>query len=243
MSRSKSLQQNKPFDKTSSNDSRRTFLKKASAATFTFAVAKMFPVSPFPDDETKSGKAAEEVPWFRKITRWGQTNITEKDPIIYDIEWWRQQWKNTQVQGVIINAGGIVAYYPTKVPLHYKAKYLGDRDLFGDLCKAAHEDGLVVFARMDSNRANEDFYKAHPDWFAIDRDGKPYRAAELYITCVNSPYYETHIPSILTEISNLYHPEGFTDNRCSGLGRESICYCENCKKSFFKKTGKALPRE
>lgn len=244
MKRSKLTPLNKLSENHSSDNSRRSFLKKASAATFTIAGSAIIPSTPSFSQSPVSGKAEEEnIPWFRKITRWGQTNITEKDPIIYDIEWWRQHWKNTQIQGVIINAGGIVAYYPTKIPLHYKAQFLGDRDLFGDLCKAAHKDGLVVFARMDSNRANEEFYKVHPDWFAIDKNGKPYRAGELYITCVNSPYYQEHIPAILTEISNLYHPEGFTDNSWSGLGRESICYCENCKKSFLKKTGKALPKE
>jgi len=100
----------------------------------------------------------------------------------------------------------------------------------------------VVFARMDSNRANEDFYKAHPDWFAVDANNKPYRAEDLFITCINSPYYREHIPAILTEIWNLYQPEGFTDNSWSGLGRNSICYCENCQRDFFNKTGKQIPR-
>ena len=102
-------------------------------------------------------------------------------------------------------------------------------------------DGLAVFARMDSNRAHEEFYKAHPDWFAIDEKGNPYKAGDLFITCINSPYYNEHIPSILTEISKLYKPEGFTDNSWSGLGRDSICYCENCKKDFFEKTGHEIP--
>jgi len=222
-------------------DSRRSFLKKATGATITLANTNLFAFSP--GTSPQWDQALQTTPWFRRITRWGQTNITEKDPIIYDITWWRNHWKRTHTQGVIINAGGIIAYYPTKVPLHYKAEYLHGRDLFGDLCRAAHEDGLVVFARMDSNRAHEEFYKAHPDWFALDRDGKPYRAGDLYITCVNSPYYNEHIPSILTEIANLYHPEGFTDNSWSGLGRDSICYCENCRKSFRGKTGKEIPRE
>jgi hypothetical protein len=223
-----------------SDNSRRSFLKKATAAAVTLAGANL--AAPTAEGAVKGIVPQNEIPWFRRITRWGQTNITEKDPIIYDIGWWRNHWKNTQTQGVVVNAGGIVAYYPTKIPLHYKAQYLQGRDLFGDLCKAAHEDGLVVFARMDSNRANGEFYKAHPDWFAIDENGKPYRAADLYITCVNSPYYNRHIPSILTEIANLYHPEGFTDNSWSGLGRESICYCENCKKSFQDRTGKEIPK-
>ena len=221
-------------------NSRRIFLKRAAAATVTIASSNLLSIAT--ESIGRKVLPAEEIPWYRRVTRWGQTNITEKDPAHYDIKWWRNHWKNTKTQGVIINAGGIVAYYPSKVPLHHQAQYLGGRDLFGDLCRAAHDEGLVVFARMDSNRAHEEFYKSHPDWFAIDGEGKPYKAGDLFITCVNSPYYNDHIPAILTEVWQLYHPEGFTDNSWSGLGRDTICYCENCKKSFRDKTGNEIPK-
>ena len=71
-----------------------------------------------------------------------------------------------------------MAYYPSKFPLHYRAEFLNGRDLFGELTEAAHKDGIFVMARMDSNRTSEDFFQAHPDWFARDREGKPYRAAD-----------------------------------------------------------------
>jgi hypothetical protein len=93
------------------------------------------------------------------------------DPVRYDIEWWRGFWKRTGVQCVIINAGGIVAYYPSRFPPLYRPLRLGDRDLFGELRVAAHEDGLVVLARTDSNRTTEEFHRAHPDWFARDASG------------------------------------------------------------------------
>ncbi len=57
-----------------------------------------------------------------------------------------------------------------------------------------------------------------------------------------APYYHEHVPAILTEIAGLYHPEGFTDNNWTGLGRESICFCEYCKKDFRDKTGLSLPQ-
>jgi len=59
----------------------------------------------------------------------------------YDIAWWRDYWKRTAVQGVIVNAGGIVAYYPSKFPLQYRAQFLNGRDLYGELTEAAHRDG------------------------------------------------------------------------------------------------------
>ncbi len=186
---------------------------------------------------------AQRVPWYRRAYRWGQTNITEKDPVRYDIAWWRSYWKRTRIQGVIINAGGIVAYYPSKFPLHHRAEFLGDRDLLGELVQAAHEDGLAVLARMDSNRASEEFYRQHPDWFAIDGSGAPYREADKFVTCINSPYYDEYLPSVLTEIIERTHPEGLTDNSWSGLDRDSICYCANCTRKFLARSSQPLPRK
>ena len=218
---------------------RRDFIRTTSAAATLTLAPDIINLS---DGSSQDKKATTgDIPWYRRVTRWGQTNITEKDPANYDVDWWRKYWRSTALQGVIINAGGIVAYYPSNVPLHRQAQYLEGRDLFGDLCRAAHEEDLAVFARMDSNRAHEDFYKAHPDWFAIDGKGEPYKAGDLFITCINSPYYNEHIPAILTEIAKSYKPEGFTDNSWSGLSRDSICYCENCRKSFHNKTGFEIP--
>ena len=140
--------------------------------------------------DAAQASSSTKLPWYRRAYRWGQTNITEKDPVRYDIPWWRDFWKKTEVQAVIINAGGIVAYYPSKFPLHHRAEFLNGRDLFGELTKAAHDDGLFVMARMDSNRTAEDFFKAHPDWFARNSKGEPIRAADKYVACINSPYYD-----------------------------------------------------
>jgi hypothetical protein len=216
---------------------RRTFLKQTATATLaglSFAVGAA-------EQKQRKAPATSAEPWYRRTYRWGQTNITEIDPTRYDIAWWRGHWKRTYTQGVIINAGGIVAYYPSRVPLHRQAQYLGGRDLFGELCCAAHEDGLVVFARMDSNRAHEEFYRAHPGWFAVDAAGNPHKAGSLFVACVNGPYYEEHIPAILREIIERYHPEGFTDNSWSGLGRGTICYCDNCRRKFREYSGKEIP--
>jgi len=226
---------------------RRSFIKNTAAAAMLLAAGDL-PAwaareagASTPAAVAADGLPGGSLPWYRTVTRWGQVNITENDPARYDIAWWRDYWKRTRIKGIIVNAGGIVAYYPSKVPLHRRSDYLGGRDLFGEICHAAHEDGIAVFARMDSSRAHEEFHRAHPGWFAVDVEGKPYRAADLYSTCVNSPYYEEHIPAILREIAGLYKPEGFTDNSWSGLGRDSICYCEYCRKSFKDRTGFAIP--
>jgi hypothetical protein len=218
---------------------RRAFLKTTGIAVAAVSGAECFAIGP----GEGRGENGSKAPWYRRVTRWGQTNITEIDPRQYDIDWWRQHWRRTQTQGVIVNAGGIVAYYPSNVPYHHHAQYLGGRDLFGELCSAAHQDGLAVFARMDSNRAHEDLFQAHPDWFARDASGNPQKTGELFVACVNGPYYEEHIPAILREIAERYHPEGFTDNSWSGPGRGSPCFCENCQRKFRERSGEELPRQ
>ncbi len=182
-------------------------------------------------------------PWHRRCTRWGQTNLTERDPARYDAAWWRGYWRRTRIHGVIVNAGGIVAYYPSRFPLHHRAEYLGDRDLYGEIVAAAREEGLAVLARMDSNRADADFYREYPDWFAADATGEPYRAGEKYIACVNGPYYREYLPDVMREIIERSRPDGFTDNSWSGLERSRICYCGSCRTKFRTETGHDLPAQ
>ncbi len=219
---------------------RRSNLEKPVAASHTFGVKDHLNLdrqNPSVQMNTQS-----EIPWYRRVTRWGQINITLDTANNFDIKWWRDFWKKTHTQGIVLNAGGIYAYYPSKVPNHFIAPLLDSKDLFGDLCRAAHQDGLVVFARIDSGSCVEQYYNVQPDWFALDEEGEPYRREEGFRTCINSSYYHEHIPAILTEVATLYQPEGFTDNNWEGLGINQPCFCENCRKDFYEKTGKEIPR-
>ena len=86
----------------------------------------------------------------------------EIDPARYDDAWWRNHWRRTRVQGAIINAGGIVAYYPSKFPLHHRAVALGDGDLFGTVVQSARAEGLKVIARMDFESCGREFLPRPP---------------------------------------------------------------------------------
>ena len=185
-----------------SGTNRRGFLEQVTTLNIMAAVTGVSSVRYHDADQGQETR----IPWYRRTLRWAQTNITEIDPARYDIAWWRRYWKRTNIQGVIINAGGIYAYYPSKYPLHHRPEALGGRDLYGELAYAAHEDGLVVLARMDSNRAHEAFFNEHPDWFARNAQGDPIRNGEYYVSCINSPYYEEYLPDILREIIERTHP-------------------------------------
>jgi hypothetical protein len=182
-------------------------------------------------------------PWYKTTLRWGQTNLVELDPSRYDAEWWRQHWRKTRVQGIIVNAGGIVAYYPSKFPLHHRAEKLGDRDLYGEIVELARQEGIRVIARMDSNRVGQAFYEAHPDWICRKSDGGPITEGDKFVTCIGSKYYTEYLPSVMEEIIERSHPDGFSDNSWAGLPRTHICYCDNCKSQFQQHAGKELPAD
>jgi hypothetical protein len=178
--------------------SRRDFLKMTAALPLAGSLG--FLSGKLTAQPTSPTTGNTNLPWYRRTYRWGQINLNESDSQNFDLDWWRGYWRRTQTQGLVINAGGIVAFYPSKERLQHQAQFLNGRDLYGDLTRAAHADGLIVFARMDCGSAFEPFYKAHPDWFAVNAAGEPYRSGSvengvvLYTTCINGPYYEEYIP-------------------------------------------------
>jgi len=62
--------------------------------------------------------AGTDVPWQRKIRRVGQTNMTEHDPALLDVEQWADYWASLKVDAVLVSVTGILAFYQTKVPYH-----------------------------------------------------------------------------------------------------------------------------
>ena len=85
--------------------------------------------SPAPDPST--------LPWQMRVRRVGQTNMTEHDPAVMNIEEWADYWHSAQADIVFISVTGILAFYPSKVPFHRHGKFLNGRDFFGECVAAA----------------------------------------------------------------------------------------------------------
>ena len=182
-------------------------------------------------------------PWYKVTHLWGQVNLTEDDPQKCDLDFWKDYWKQCQVEGIIINCGGIVSYYQSEFTYQYKAAALGDKDYFGEWNKAAREAGLAVIARMDINSTTKNMYDKYPQWYCRDIDGNPILTQGRYTTCVNGGYYKTFIPQVFREIITKYKPDGFADNSWAGPGRRTICYCQNCQEKFWEKYHRKLPQK
>ncbi len=181
------------------------------------------------------------LPWANNAMRWAQVAFTEDDPPSYDPNFWFDLFKKTHVEAVCLSAGGCICFYPSKVPLHYRAKYLGDHDMFGEMVKGARAQNMSVIARVDPHAMSEEAFAAHPEWAACTEDGKPRRhwaAADMYVTCQNGGFMFDFMPAVLKEIADNYQPEGFFGNRWAGSG---MCYCQTCRTKFRAATGMELP--
>src|SRR6476660_6646943 len=194
-----------------------------------------------PTKDLSSGR-----PWYATMRRCGQININERDPLDLDVMGWIDYWASLRVDALLLNGGGIVAYYPTQVPYHHRSEFLGSRDLFGELTTAARATGIRVVARMDCNYAYEPAAKAHPEWFERDENGalRPHgESTWLFKTCMFSPYFSEQMPAIYREINHRYRVDGFFTNGWPGTGPLTVCYCDACRDVYRTQVGGIPPQE
>ncbi len=210
---------------------RRTFLRHSTLAGTALALAGDAPGAPAPPDE-----------WFGRPMRWAQLTLVEDDPGAYDLDFWLDYFRRTHSDAACLSAGGCVAYYPTKIPLHYRSQWLGAGDAFGDLVAGCRKQNMVVIARTDPHAAHQDVCDQHPDWIAVNADGQKIHhpvMPELWITCALGPYNFDFMTSVTKEIVSLYKVDGIFSNRWSGSG---MCYCQHCRENFHAASGLDLPR-
>ena len=189
----------------------------------------------------RSGAAAEPAAWFDRPMRWAQLTLVEDDPGQYDPKFWLDYFKRTHSDAACLSAGGCVAFYPTKVPLHYRSQWLKDGDAFGDLVAGCRKLNMVVVARTDPHAAHPAMAAAHPDWLAVDAQGqkRPHPSMpDWWLTCALGPYNFEFMTEVTKEIVNLYQVDGIFSNRWAGPG---MCYCEHCQRNFGLDTGLEMP--
>ncbi|HEX5411811.1 MAG TPA: alpha-amylase family protein [Terriglobia bacterium] len=192
-----------------------------------------------------AGQASESgTPWYATMRRCGQLNLNERDPLTLDVNAWMDYWASLKVNAILINGGGILAFYPTKVPYQHRSEFLGSRDLFGELAAAARKRNIRIVARMDCNYAYQEALDAHPEWFERNRDGSPRHHDEspwLFKTCMFSTYFTEQMPAIYREMNVRYSPDGFFTNGWPSTGSLDVCYCPACQKIYQEKTGGIPP--
>ena len=214
--------------------SRREFLQQSAAVAALAAAPQAF-------DQTVLAQTPGGD-WYSRPMRWFQLAFVEDDPGNYDPKFWLDYFRRIHADAVCLSAGGCVAFYPTKVPLHYKSKFMGSSDPFGEMVEGCRKLGMNVIARTDPHAVHQDVYEAHPEWIAVDADGKKRRHwadPDLWVTCALGPYNFGFMTDVTIEIVKQYKVDGVFSNRWSGSG---MCYCGSCKYMFHEYSGKDLPR-
>ena len=214
---------------------RREFIKSTAILGSSIAI------SGIPEITTARILSPLEVPWFDKSMRWAQLAFVENDPGNYDPDFWLDYFRKIHVDGVLLSAGGVVAFYPTEIPFHYKSAWMGNSDPLGYLVSECRKMDMTVVLRTDSHAARQDLYDAHPDYIAVNSAGQKRRhwiRKDLWITCVLGPHNFEFMNKIHKEVMQRYQPEGIFTNRWAGY---DVCYCEHCKKNFKAASGLELP--
>ena len=202
------------------------------------SVAGFFPQMAYPTKYDTAGTAT----WFDKPMRWAQLTLVENDPGQYDPDFWLDYFSRTHSDAACLSAGGIVAYYPTKIEFHHRSLWMGNSDPFGYLVKGCRERDMVVIARTDPHAIWQDAFDAHPEWVAVDREGNKRRHwsnPELHVSCALGPYNFEFMTKVHKEIMTLYSIDGIFSNRWAGHG---VCYCDFCRKNFYEFAGMELPQ-
>ncbi len=183
--------------------------------------------------------------WNRTPLRLIQTNLREIDALM-DQDAFMKSIEDASANVVLINVGGIVANYPTKLPFQYKNPFMKG-DLVGDLLKRLHAKGIRVLGRFDMSKINESLAAKKPEWLYVGTDGKNVNYNGQVHTCVNGGYQQQYTFDILKETIDNYDLDGiffnmpgYTTSDYSGV-YHGICQCANCKKRFHDSTGMTLP--
>ena len=183
-----------------------------------------------------------DQPWFDRPMRWAQLTLVENDPGRFDPAFWLDYFRRIHADAACLSAGGCVAYYPTKIPLHHRSAWMKDTDPFGELVAGCRKLGMVVIARTDPHSVRDEAAKAHPEWIAVDAEGRPRRhwaTPGRWVTCALGPYNFEFMTGVTREIVSLYQVDGIFSNRWAGSG---MCYCEHCRRNFKAFCGLDLPR-
>jgi|LSQX01.1.fsa_nt_gb hypothetical protein len=185
--------------------------------------------------------------WWDVPFRMVQTNLREID-VTLDPKQLIDDVKEFGANVVLVNVGGIVAFYPTELRFHHRSDFM-ESDMIDAVIKEAHSQGVKVVGRFDFSKCHSEVYQEHPDWFWVGVDGSPVTYNGLYHTCVNGGYYREYCLKILEEALSAYPLDGVFFNMFgyqvydySG-NYHGICQCPNCKDLFREKYGEELPRE
>ena len=152
------------------------------------------------------------IPWWKANNlRVIQTNLPAYEAETLEVDSLIADLKSLSANTLIINAGGIMAFYPTQLEYQYTNPYMKD-NMLGDVIAKCHENGIKVIVRFDFSRAHKSIFEKHPDWFYLSPEGKRIVNDDMYVISINAPYEQQQLFNIVEEVIDLYPIDGIFIN-------------------------------
>jgi hypothetical protein len=189
--------------------------------------------------------------WEQNNLRVIQTNLPAYEAATLDPDLLVKDLIANSANTLLINAGGIMAFYPTRLDFQYTNPYLKNNNMLANVVKKCHKNNIRVIARFDFSRVHESIFKAHPDWCYISPKGERLINTDMYAVSINGPYVQDCAFKIVSEVLDDFPVDGIflnmpgyqVNNAYEGkyLG---IDQNEFDKKRFFEYSkGLTLPKE
>jgi hypothetical protein len=231
---------------------RRYFLNVTIGATIfsplvsSAAAPAAAPIDPPPDlIPTPVGEAGR---WFMdEPTRIGWFTLRYSDAL-KPAAVFVQEVAEANMNLLCLTAGGSFAFYPSAVPFHEWAPGISQsNDFLGKIASEAKARNIRIGARFDFSKQSAKSVEANPGWFFTLADGThPVDASGRTPPCINGDFFRKQAVLIMKEVVSRYRPAlVYLNNFGNNLGGQNLpdpCQCANCRRKFYQKTGKALPR-
>ncbi len=186
----------------------------------------------------------KNYPWRMIQTNLRETDFADLDPVRFV-----EDLKSFHATVALLNAGGISASYPTKLPWHAQNPWACN-DKLKRLVELCHENGIRVLARTDFSKVKEHIYQQHPAWAFRTADGGVMNYNGYVQTCPSSAYQQEYafetLREIFTEIpfDGLFCNMGGFQTRDYSFVDYGYCRCDACRARFRQMYGYAgLPEK
>lgn len=184
--------------------------------------------------------------WLDNNLRMIQNNLRDIDAGM-DVEKWFEQVRASNCNCVMVGAGGISSFFPTKLPFQTPSPYLKG-DLLGDIVRICHENGVRVIARFDFSKTHDRLLEEYPQWYYVSQNGQHLHYNDTAATCVCGQYQQEKSIEIISEVLRAYPVDGIFFNMFGFQTKDysniehGICNCPSCKSAYEQYSGRELPK-
>ena len=184
--------------------------------------------------------------WRDEPWRMVQTNLREIDMADLDAEQYVAEMKAFHATIAMINAGGIIASYPTKLEFQFQSPYLTG-DSLERVIEVCHRENIRVIARCDFSKIRREVYEQHPEWAFRQANGEPILYNGDVHACVLGEYQRQKAFEILDEMLTNYDFDGVFLNMSGFISQDysyrsyGLCHCKVCAEKYREFCGRPLP--